>query len=158
MVIGYFAYVNNQCLTKKIRKENCQLLLDKNAMPNHIIIDLDDPKAPKSTHPNKCDYIFACDGDGNISPWNKSWVLPIELKSSYDSIGKIEAQLKSGAAIIQKFIPPNTDVEFRPIVALGKGLHRNDEKRLSRTKINFRGKPKIIAKINCGDPLSKALQ
>ena len=158
MVTGYFASVNNQCLTNKISKEKCQLLLGKNAMPNHIIIDLDDPKAPKSTHPNKCDYIFACDGDGNIGTWSKSWVLPIELKSSNDSITKIEAQLKSGTAIIQKFIPPNTSVWFRPIVALGKGLHREEKRRLSRTKINFHGKPHNIERINCGDPLSKALR
>ena len=158
MVTGYFASVNNQCLTNKISKEKCQLLLGKNAIPNHIIIDLDDSKAPKSTHLNNCDYIFASDGDGNISPWDKSWVLSIELKSSYDSIGKIEAQLKSGVAIIQKFIPPNTSVRFRPIVALGKGLHRDQERRLSRTKINFHGKPHNIERINCGDPLSKALR
>lgn len=158
MVTGNFTSVNNQCLTNKISKGKCQLLLDRKSIPNHIIIDLDDPKAPKSTHPNKCDYIFASDGSGNIGPWSKSWVLPIELKSSNDSIAKIEAQLKSGAALIQEFIPPNTSVWFRPIVALGKGLHRDQERRLSRTKINFRGKPHTIERINCGDPLSKALQ
>lgn len=83
---------------------------------------------------------------------------PIELKSSDASITKIEAQLKSGTAIIQKVISPNTSVKFRPIVALGKGLHRNQKRHLSRTKIEFHGKPHSIERINCGDPLSKALR
>lgn len=158
MVTSYFASVNNQCLANKISKEGCQLLLDKKSIPNHIIIDLDHPTAPKSTLPNKCDYIFASDGSGNISPWNEPWILPIELKSSDDSITKIEAQLKSGTAILQRLIPPNTTVKFRPIVALGRGLHRSKEKQLSRTKIKFHGNSHAIERINCGDPLSKALR
>lgn len=143
---------------KKISKEGCQLLLDSKSMPNHIIIDLDHPTAPSSTLPNKCDYIFASDSSGNISPWSKPWILPIELKSSDASITKIEAQLKSGTAIIQKVISPNTSVKFRPVVALGKGLHRNKKRHLSRTTIKFHGKPHSIESINCGDPLSKALR
>ena len=134
MVTHYFAFVNDECLTNKISKEKCQLLLDRKPIPKHIIIDLDLPKAPKSTLPNNCDYIFASDGSSNTSPWNESWVLPIELKSSNDSIGKIEAQLKSGAEIVQRFIPPNTNVTFRPVVAVGKGFHRNDKKKVKSNK------------------------
>jgi len=108
--------------------------------------DLPIPAAEK-----RCDYLFV--GEER----NATWVAPIELKSGRLSVSEILEQLEGGTRMANMWLPQGVTLQFAPVLAHGKKIHRNDLNRLRDKRLQLRGQRKGITVIKCGDRLTKAL-
>ena len=84
--------------------------------------------------------------------------MPMELKAGEVKASEVAAQLRAGAELAGRLVPPDAKIRFRPVVASGK-IHKDEQRKLRRSpnKITFRGKQEVILRIRCGDPLTRAL-
>ena len=141
--------LSEECFASHIRKGQCSLSLHS-APTARLIVDLDRPGAPIGEHEQRCDYLFFADV-GNEA----DWVAPIELKGGRIGASKIGGQLQSGADAVAALIPGTAIVRVVP-VAVGRGVHRDEVRRLGRTQVTFRGVSRRIRLLPCGARLAKA--
>ena len=143
----------NECLKKggrKLTKEECTVSL-KGAPTPSITIDMDNKKAPVRQNETRCDYIFI-GGSGNV------FLVPLELMDGKPDTTKIVRQLQAGANIAAaRIIPKRAQVQFRPVAFCGGKFRKVETRRLSQSKIRFRGKHFDIKLSRCGSPLINAL-
>lgn len=154
--------VEPDCIVTKIDKDGCKLTLEK-VMPVHLIIDLDKPNAPISPNSTKiCDILFfsekGSDASSQEEPWHTHWAVPVELKSGGASITTVYEQLLGGAKVVDKMLPTNYQLSFRPILALGGDMPRKQYSDLRRKRINFRGGKFPIKRVRCNSALCDALR
>ena len=138
-----------------IKERGCKLT--KEGVPNHhTVINLNHPEllGPDSVG----DFIFASDASENRAPWDKSWIVVIELTSGSKSSTKVKSQLNAATRVMERLTDDSMVFKFRPVFAFGSKMHKFDKEQLKREKIQFRGKSFGIKLVRCGSPLSKALQ
>ena len=117
-----------------------------------VIVDMDCDELSIPDDWKRCDYLFV----GEES--NETWVAPIELKSGRLSVSAVLEQLEGGTRMANTWLPQGVTLQFAPVLAHGKKIHRNDLKTLRAKKLQLRVQRKGIAVIKCGDQLSKGLK
>ena len=116
-----------------------------------VIVDMDCDALSIPDDWKRCDYLFV----GEES--DETWVAPIELKSGRLSVSAVLEQLAGGTRMANMWLPQGVTLQFAPVLAHGKTIHRNDLKSLRAKKLQLRGQRKGIAVIKCGEQLTKAL-
>lgn len=87
------------------------------------------------------------------------WTIPIELKSGGISASGVAKQLQAGADVADQIIPNKASTKFIPVVASGKySIHERKRLRNASNKVRFRGRPEIVQRIKCGEPLTLAIK
>ena len=114
-----------------------------------VIVDMDCDALSIPNNWKRCDYLFI--GEER----NAIWVAPIELKSGRFSVSAVLEQLEGGARMANRWLPQGATIQFAPVLAHGKTIHRNGLKALRDKKLQLRGQRKGIAVIKCGDQLAK---
>lgn len=143
------SHLSEECFGRHIKKGRCSLSL-KAAPSDRLIVDLDRSGAPIGKHEQRCDYLFFADIHNEAD-----WVAPIELKGGPIKAGKVVGQLQNGADAVAKLIPRTAIVRVVP-VAVGRGVHREERRRLGFRKVTFRGVPRRIRLLPCGSRLAMA--
>lgn len=138
------------CLATQCNKDGCNLSLN-GAPRTHVVIDLDCGALSIPQDQRRCDYVFV----GEQS--STTWVSPIELKSGRFSVSKVLEQLSGGAGVADKWLPQGIALQFVPVLAHGKSIHKEDRRRLLSRTLNLRGRTSKTMLLKCGDPLTKAL-
>ena len=143
-----------QCHVTRCRDGGCDLSME-NAPAPRALIYLEHTAAPVESNSPHCDYLFIGGGDSGNGPW----VAPIELTASAARVSKFLPQLRAGAKIADRLIPPGARVRFRPVAAYGGELRRieRDNFLKSANHVRFRGKTTPVKLVRCGSPLNKAL-
>ena len=142
--------IPNSCRTTHCDKDKCRVDLAE-APPVRVIVDMDCDVLSIPNNWKRCDYLFV--GEDH----NETWVAPIELKSGRLSVSAVLEQLAGGTRMANRWLPQGVTLQFAPVLAHGKKIHRNDLKTLRAKKLQLRGQRKGIAVIKCGDQLTKAL-
>ena len=143
--------IPDSCRTTHCNKDKCRVDLAE-APPVRIIVDMDCDALSIPNNWKRCDYLFV--GEER----NAIWVAPIELKSGRFSVSAVLEQLEGGARMANRWLPQGVALQFAPVLAHGKTIHRNDLKALRDKKLQLRGQRKGISVIKCGDQLSKGLK
>lgn len=136
------------CQIAKCDRDRCSLSLH-GAPDARVIIDMD-CKELGLTDVTRCDFLFVGDGTSGVC------IVPIEFKGGALSGSHVVDQLQKGTEHVSNLLPHTSEFRFMPILAYGKGLHREETKRLRRT-IRFRGKRARATLIRCGGAIGKAL-
>lgn len=142
--------IPNSCRTTHCNKDKCRVDL-AGAPQVRVIVDMDCDALSIPNNWKRCDYLFV----GEES--NETWVAPIELKSGRFSVSAVLEQLAGGTRMANMWLPQGVALQFAPVLAHGKTIHRNALKTLRAKKLQLRGQRKGIAVIKCGDQLTKAL-
>lgn len=139
------------CLSTRCRKEGCTVSMRGVPEP-WLLIDLDHPQAPADLNETRCDYIF-------IGGSGSAWVAPLELKSGRLRAREIVPQLQAGAAIADKIVPRNAEVQFRPIAVYGgSGASGFRTSARGSQHVRFRNRRVEIRLHKCRTPLALALR
>lgn len=141
-------------IKRQIKEKGCELT--KDGVPNHVVVNLNHPELLGTGSVG--DFIFASDESGTQTPWNKSWVVALELTGGNKTATTVRNQLSAATEVVEQLTTINMVFNFRPVFAFGSKMHRVNKDRLKREKIQFRGKSYGIKLVRCGSPLSKALQ
>lgn len=139
---------------QQIKERKC--ILKQDGVPtNHTVINLNHPQllGPGSVG----DFIFASDAIKDSAPWDKSWVVAIELTGGSKSATKVRDQLNAATGVVKKLTNDNMEFDFRRVFAFGGKMHKIDRDRLKQEKIKFRGNSVGIRLVRCGSPLYKVL-
>ena len=153
MIDAISEQVNQECIRKKgLQKEGCKVSL-KNAPQPRLVIDLDKLSCVCTENQTKCDYLFIAEPSEQ-----PNWIVPIELKKGQPKVKEVERQLQAGAEIAASLVPRGIDAKFRPVVASGEGVSKNQRRRLKDILIRFRGETEPVRRIRCGDSLQEALE
>lgn len=142
--------VCGSCRVGRCHKEGCRVDLE-GAPSDRIIVDMDCDALQFSQAQKRCDYLFV--GEEHTA----TCVAPIELKSGRVDAGAVLEQLEGGAGMAETWLPQGASFRFVPILAHGKKIHPNDQKRLSRP-LTLRGQRRKVERIKCGEALVKALR
>lgn len=143
------------CLKDECEAKNCSISLEE-VSGQFVLIHMDSPGAPPSQHETRCDYLFI----GYLDDTDRGpWTVPIELKSGGISASRVAKQLQAGADVANQIIPHNAKTKFIPVVASGKySIHERKRLRNASNKVRFRGRPEIVQRIKCGEPLTLAIK
>ena len=147
------ATIDPKCLVKRgLNKSGCRLLMAH--VPAHrLIVDFDRPGSPLSAGATRCDYLVLAE-DGR----EHNWVAILELKRGALHADQAVRQLKAGARVAEKLIPPDEAVAFRPVVASRKvSKHERRKLRDRNNMIRFRERKEPIRLTSCGATLMEAL-
>lgn len=139
---------------QQIKERRCEL--KKDGVPNHTVINLNHSELMGSGSVG--DFIFASDVSKNPAPWDKSWIVAIELTSGSKSATKVKNQLNAATKVVEQLTNNKMEFNFCPVFAFGGKMHQIEIDNLKRKKIKFRRNSFGIKLVRCGSPLSKALQ
>ena len=139
------------CHTTQCNRDQCSVRL--NGTPtNRLIIDMD-CEALEMTTETRCDYLFVSEDD------DTTWVAPIELKGGKaGSVSRVANQLRRGTTLAAELLPESLAIQFVPVLAHKKSIHKVDLKKLRKEKIRLRNNVGMIRIVKCGTPLVKALR
>ncbi len=143
-----------RCHATRCEKDGCSLRMN-GAPKSRVIVDLDCEASQVQDSGKRCDYLFV--GKEDDGGHDRVWVAPIELKSGAFRPRAALEQLEGGADMADGWLPHDLVFEFVPVLAHGKGLHRNDLKRLRSGSIALRGQRKKAVLVRCGARLADAL-
>ena len=90
-----------------------------------------------------CDYLFV--GEEKVT----AYVAPIELKGGGFRAGEVIEQLQGGANVADKWLPAGNAFQFVPVLVHGKGIHREDLRKLRGAKIKLRKHQPAPVLIRC---------
>ncbi len=104
------------------------------APANRVLVDLDCDNLDIAWGDGDkyCDYLFI--GEEKVT----AYVAPIELKGGSFRASEVIEQLQGGANAADKWLPPGDAFQFVPVLVHGKGINREDLKKLRRAKIKLR--------------------
>ena len=143
--------VHPNCLAKKCQKKGCSLNL-KGAPTPHILIDLDDKRAPQhNPKQKKCDYI-SLGGSAMV------WLAPMEFKKGKPIADRVVPQLKAGANLANQLVSKQC-VKFRPVAVYSGELTRIEREKFSQksNRVPFRGKGYLVKLVCSKTQLVRAL-
>ena len=139
------------CESKRCDKDRCRVDL-KGIQKTRVLVDMDCRSLPIPEGRKRCDYLLVADEP------DKTWTVPIELKSGGLKAADVVEQLQGGTEAANAWLPKGISIELIPVLAHGKSIHPQDLKTLRSRKIQLRGQKKATVLIRCGDPLTKALR
>ena len=88
----------DDCLTRTCNKDGCSLSLEQ-APKQRVIVDLDAPSLGIEDQPH-CDYLFVSDEPERV------FMAPIEFKTGSFSSSHVVDQLRQGAELANRYLPP----------------------------------------------------
>lgn len=141
--------VANECHKKKCRKEGCAISL-RGAPAEHVVVDLD-CDALRLGQRKRCDYVFVGAED------EKAWVAPMEMKKGGFRANEVIKQLQGGAAVAGRWIPDDCSFAFVPVLVHGKGVRKEENRRLRTGRVTLRNQTRQIELVHCGETLRSAL-
>ena len=124
----------------------------KGISETRVVVDTDCNALDLGPASKRCDYLFVGE------ELNAAWVAAIEHKSGSFKAGRVVEPLQGGANVADKWLPAGSSFQFVPVLAHGKGVHRNDQRTLRSRKINLRGQEKQTVLIRCGQELKEAFR
>ena len=141
--------VVRECHSDKCKKEGCSVST-KGAPKARVIVDLD-CRVLRIGRRKRCDYLFVgAEGE-------RAWVAVIELKRGGFKGREVVEQLNGGAAVADRWIPRGRSFDFVPVLAHGKGVSKEEWRRLRGGRVTFRNQTRQVELIRCGQPLADAL-
>ena len=150
--------VPSPCCVKRCNKEGCKVDLTQAPRP-FVLIDMDCRDLEIERGSNRCDFLFAGQGDGDVP----GWVAALELKGR-PKASKVRAQLQSGAQFAERILPKDVEIRFRPVLFYRGGLRGAELTLLRGSSIRFRHptkgivlKERVILR-RCGSRLKDALR
>ena len=141
------SHIPGDAFTDRLEKEGCHVPLEGAAQPDGII-DMDH-QSLNLAGKRRCDYIFIC----REYRAEVSLVSPLELKAGSPRASQVIDQLQAGADFVRDKVCDEERIMFRPALAYGGKLHKDQRKRLFAGRISFRGAGHLIEIIKCGAPL-----
>lgn len=141
--------VANECHRTKCRKEGCAISL-RGAPAEHVVVDLD-CDALRLGQRKRCDYVFVGAED------EKAWVAPMEMKKGGFRANEVVKQLQGGAAAAGRWIPEDCSFAFVPVLVHGKGVRKEENRRLRAGRVTLRNQTRQIELVHCGETLRSAL-
>lgn len=145
-------HVDPACLATKCKKGNCTLKLD--GVPrNRVMVDLDCDRIPALRHRTRCDYLL-------VTESALAWIVPIELKGGRVDGRHAVQQLQGGvdAIPLSTWQSNQGDWELVPVIAHGKRIHREEQRKLRRLRVKLGGVGARAVTIRCGRPLAEKLR
>ena len=117
------------------------------------MVDLDCDRMPGLRHRTRCDYLLVTEG----AP---AWIVPIELKGGRVESGHAVQQLQGGvdAIPLSAWQSDLRDWELVPVIAHGKRIHREEQRKLRRLRVKLGGVGARAVTIRCGRPLAEKLR
>ena len=145
---------NPLCHTVNCQDSGCALVMAGAPEP-YVLISLEHSDAPVPAGQQHCDYLFVGGDDEGGGPW----VAPVELTTGRKRASEFLAQLRGGAAVAGRLLPPGTPSRFNPVAAYHRALHRDDIANLRKpaNRVEFRGQRRQIQLVRCGTRLADAL-
>ena len=122
------------------------------APTDHVLVDLDCDTLQNRHQGKRCDYLFVGEDTERV------WVVPIELKSGRFKAGEVAEQLRGGAALAGSWLPDGSSFRLVPVLACGRGIHKQELKTLRAEKIGMREQTKQAVLIRCGQALRAVLR
>ena len=138
--------VPSECHARRLRKEGCAVSL-KGIAKTRVVVDLDCDALDLAPEGKRCDYLVV----GKES--DAAWVAAVELKGGAFKAGPVVEQLQGGADASNQWLPAGSGFQFVPVLAHGRGVHREDQKTLRSRKIKLRGQERQTVLIRCGGGL-----
>lgn len=114
--------------------------------------ELDTPAGLVGRHNKRCDFVFVAEEDAATV-----WAAPLELKSANFRASDVAAQLQGGAAALEKLIPREQAVRFRPVIA-SQRVPKAQRASLMRQRVRFRGIRHRLVRMRCQSPLRSVLR
>ena len=143
--------VPSRCHRKDCRKKACAILL--NGIPkNRVVVDLDCSSFNIPANMKRCDCLLVYEEKRAAIG-----VVLIELKSGRFQASQAVKQLCGGAIVADNLLPSGTSFEFVPVLAHGRGVHKNQLLKLRALKIRLRNQTKRTALLRCGQELKMVL-
>ena len=148
------ANVPDNCLNCDCHKDKCAVTVT-GVRHYHIMVDIDCEKVKESITGKRCDCLFVGEYEG------RTWIIPIELKTTKVNASKVRDQLQGCAKYVQQFLNDMDEFDFIPVLARAeeKPIRPKDLDRLRKEKIRILGgrKKRQTIVMVCGDSLSKVL-
>lgn len=137
--------------TRDCNKDGCSISV-RTATPKKILIDLDRSTLHIPRNQKRCDYVFI--GEKN----KKSWIVPIELKSSTFKAADVPDQLQGGADEVDTWLPSEAHFLFVPVLVHGEssGITR-ELRKLRSAKVTMRRQTGKVLTTSCGKRLKDLL-
>ena len=147
------AKTDKRCHANKCEDSGCSLSMSGAPSPG-ALISLEHPAAPIVAGQSHCDFLFVGGRDED-----RPLVAPIELTTGKKSASEFLRQIRGGASVADKLLPPGVAFRFRPVAAHRRGLAREEVRklRLRENKVAFRGQDSLIRLVRCGSSLAQAL-
>lgn len=143
--------VFDRCHVHDCNRDGCSISVNT-AASRKVVIDLDCAELRIPSGQKRCDHVFI--GEKN----RKSWIVPIELKSGGFDAAVVVGQLQGGADVAEKWLPPEVDFLFLPVLVHGtRGVSRKQDAEFRSTKVKMRGRTKQVVVRRCGDRLKDVL-
>lgn len=114
--------------------------------------ELDTPASLVGRDTKLCDFLFIAEEDAATV-----WAAPLELKSANFRASDVAAQLQGGAAALEKLIPREQFVRFRPVMA-SQRVPKAKRASLMRQRVRFRGDRHRLVHMRCHSPLRSVLR
>ena len=140
-----------QCHADKCEDSGCSLSMSDAPTPG-ALISLEHPAAPVAFGQSHCDFLFVGGHDEE-----RPLVAPIELTTGKKRVSVFLKQIRGGASVADRLLPPGVAFRFRPIAAHKRGLGRGRVAELRANRVSFRGQSMPIKPVDCGSSLAQAL-
>ena len=114
--------------------------------------DLDTPAGLVGRDTKHCDFLFVAEEDAATV-----WAATLELKGASFSASDVAAQLQGGATALDKLIPREQSVRFRPVIA-SQRVPKAQRASLMRQRVRFRGIWHRLVRMRCQSPLRSVLR
>lgn len=131
---------------KSYTRNGCRVSL-ANLPRERVVLDVDRAFPTDSAVKAQCDLIlFYVDADqGHLV------AVPMELKRGDVDASDAIKQLQEGARLVERLVPRNVKTSCIPLLVYGsKRIRREQNEKLRRAKINFRGQNAPIQATRCG--------
>ena len=143
--------VGEENLSASCEENDCIASLEDVPMPR-VVVDVNKAFPAHRIEGKRCDCIvfFMNAAEGRLV------TVPIELKGGSVDASEVSEQLQGGADFADCFAPKNRNSICRPILIHGQGIHKNQQKKLNRAKVRFRGTDCTIERGRCDRPRNLA--
>lgn len=144
--------VPSKCQVRRCDGDECSLLINGD-IDEYVLINVDCGSLGIPRDQHKCDYILVAKA-GKLN-----WVAPIELKSGRFNGQHVVRQLRSGASIADRWLPPGAVFRLVPILAHKRDfVHPVGLEALRREKIVLRNIETQTVLASCGTRISEVLR
>lgn len=141
------------CTDQTCEDSGCSLSLE-GTPTNRVVVDMNcDALKTKAERERKkrCDFLFVGKEAETV------WAASIEMKSGWVDASVALEQLQEGANTLECWLPKDCKIQFVPVLAWNRKIHKRERSLLQRGRVQLRGQEKQAILIDCGDSLSKAL-
>ena len=150
--------VDPQCVVAgTLRDDGCSVSMqnlprERVAIDLESAVELDTPRGLVGRDTRRCDFLFVAEEDAATV-----WAASLELKRGGFKASDVAAQLEGGASALDKLIPHQQSVRFRPVVA-SQRVPKAERASFMRQRVPFRGVHHRLVHMRCQSPLRSVLR